>query len=227
VTTTITALRTALENALKRRERHKQRLADARAELKRARRKRSRNRAALLKVRGRIHALRHQIKAVSLSVGARAAIKWAASKVGTTEHPPGSNGGPRVSRWQADFGFGRVPWCGIFVGTALKHAGVQGVTSRIAGVSLIEDDAKASRAPFKGWGSASSAQPGDAVVLFGYGVHVELVVSNDPRSGVLHTIGGNTSFANGSQSNGGCVAARVRPYSDVRGIAHVNYGGAS
>jgi hypothetical protein len=217
----IAELRRQLAHLLSNRKDNQERVAQANAEIARQRRRRSRSKGRLKSLHGRIHKLRHRIKvAQSAPIGAQRAIHWAAARVGTTEHPPGSNGGPLVSKWQAAFGFGRVPWCGIFVGTALRHAGVK-VDSRIAGVSLIEEDAKASRGPFTGWGTARSAVPGDAVVLFGYGVHVELVVAN--HGTFLETIGGNTSFGNGSQSNGGCVARRTRPYSDVRGIAHVRY----
>jgi hypothetical protein len=221
--TTLTALRQELKQLLSRRHDNHERIDQANKVIARQLRAKKRYHRHLHALRGKIHRVRHRIRLAGLAAGPYAAIKWASDQVGTTEHPPGSNGGPKVSKWQSDLGFGRVPWCGIFVGTALKHAGVQGVTSRIAGVSLIEEDAKAGHGPFTGWGTASSAKPGDAVVLFGYGVHVELVVKNNGSS--LETIGGNTSFGDGSQSNGGCVAHRTRSYSDVRGVAHVNYGG--
>jgi hypothetical protein len=106
----------------------------------------------------------------------------------------------------------------------LLHGRVRDVTSRLAGVSLIEEDAKASRGCFKYWSTRldSSIRPGDLVVLFGFGVHVEMV--EKIQGGVLHTIGGNTSSGStGSQSNGGGVFSRVRALSDVRGFAIVDY----
>jgi hypothetical protein len=60
---------------------------------------------------------------------------------------------------------------------------------------------------------------GDLAVIAGYGVHVELAVA--VVSGGLLDIGGNTSNANGSISNGGAVAEKIRPPQQVRGIAHV------
>jgi hypothetical protein len=144
--------------------------------------------------------------------------------VGTTESPPGSNGGPHISAWQAEFGFGRVAWCGIACAHHLRAAGVPGVTSRLASVALIEQDARAGRAPFVRWShDARGALPGDLVVIGGHGVHVEMVrrVNAD---GSVETIGGNTSFgAGGSQSNGGCVAARHRSASEITGVAHVDF----
>lgn len=155
--------------------------------------------------------------------GRDGAVRWAKSKVGVRENPAGSNGGGQISEWERQFGFGRVPWCGIFCGAALRHAGVKDVSSRIAAVAFIEDDARASRGPFRGWTtSTGSVRPGDLVVLFGRGVHVELVVS--VVNGHVNTVGGNTSSGNaGSQSNGGGVFRRTRSLGDVRGFALVNY----
>lgn len=142
------------------------------------------------------------------------------------EQPPGSNRSPLIDGWVRDVGsYLGAPWCGIFAGAMLKAVGVKGVTSRIAAVSYIEDDARAGRAPFRGWTSdPRNAQRGDLVVLFGRGVHVEIV--DRVSGGVVYTIGGNTSSgAAGSQSNGGGVFRRARPFSAVRGIALVNYPG--
>lgn len=155
------------------------------------------------------------------------AVHWAGTKVGMTEHPAGSNGGPGISDWQQALGFGRVPWCGIFVGTALRQAGVQGVSSRIASVALIQEDAINHRGCYKGWvGSGSrGVLRGDLAVIGGYGVHVELVVKAY-ADGSADTIGGNTSFGpGGSQSNGGCVARRHRSAAEVHGFALVDYPG--
>jgi hypothetical protein len=61
------------------------------------------------------------------------------------------------------------------------------------------------------------------VVLFGRGVHVEMVESVHP--GYVKTIGGNTGppSGSGSQSNGGGVFRRSRPLSQCRGFALVRY----
>lgn len=155
----------------------------------------------------------------------RSRVVWLARSYAghTTEHPPGSNRGGVISLWETKFGFGAVSWCGVFCANMLLHVGVREVTSRLASVALIEEDAKRRRGPFTGWTThIVDTRPGDLVVLFGYGVHVEIVeriVGN-----VVHTIGGNTSSGNsGSQANGGGVFARVRSLSDVRGFARVNY----
>lgn len=156
------------------------------------------------------------------SPGRAAALNWCSHNLYFTDN---GNRGARVDQLSRRFGFLGVPWCGIYCGNALLAGGVKGVTSRIAAVSLIEDDARAHRRPFSGWSSyAGAAKPGDLVVLFGRGVHVEMVRHVDHKRGLLYTYGGNTSSGNaGSQSNGGGAFPRVRPFSVVHGIAHVQY----
>lgn len=130
-----------------------------------------------------------------------------------------------------------TPWCGEWLYWALERAGVHGLSSRIASVALIEDDARAGRGPFRGWIS-NPAQTGghwrrvfrgDAVVLFGRGVHVEGVRSTawvHRARGYIITEGGNTSAEDGgSQSNGGQSAKRKRRISDIHGLALVDYPG--
>lgn len=155
------------------------------------------------------------------------AVLWAHSKVGIHEQPPGSNRGPQIDQWQRRFGFLAAPWCGIFCGNALVFAGVRGVTSRIASVGAIQEDAEHGRGCFAHWtgGSAHGALRGDLVVLFGYGVHVEMI-EEVLRDGSVVTYGGNTSPAPGSGSEfaGGCVAHRHREASVIHGVAHVKYG---
>lgn len=151
---------------------------------------------------------------------------------GCTEQPPGSNCDSRkngIRAAQVFFGSWLIgqPWCGTWCANALAAAGVHGVTGRLASVSLIEDDAKAHRAPFRGWTTdPARVLRGDLVVLFGRGVHVEMVRHIDRRRGLLITDGGNTSAGSaGSQSNGGGSYRRVRSLRDVHGFALVNYPG--
>lgn len=157
--------------------------------------------------------------------GRQAAIAFGRRYEGVHEEPADSNRGPLIDKWQARFGFRGAPWCGLFLGNELLAGGVKGVTSRIASVGAIQTDAEAHRGPFFGWtpGYGEHALPGDAVVLFGFGVHVELIVSVVP--GGYRTVGGNTSATEGSgnQSDGGCVAEHIRTASEVHGVAHVRY----
>ena len=137
------------------------------------------------------------------------ALRWAESKIGVKE-VNGSNRGKQIDQWQKRFGFTAAPWCGIFVGMALKKAGVQGIGSWIASTSAIEQKAKSKQGPFSGWTSVKNAQPGDLVVRSGQ--HVEIVTSN--KNGVLKTIGGNTSDSVARRtykgSGGFTGAAKVR-----------------
>lgn len=158
--------------------------------------------------------------------GRHAAIAFGRSHIGVHEEPPGSNRGTLIDRWQARFGFRAAPWCGLYLGNELLAGGVKGVTSRIASVGAIQQDAEAHRGPFFGYtaGFAAHAQIGDAVVLFGFGIHVELIV--EVLAGGYRTVGGNTSATAGSgnQSDGGCVAEHIRSVGEVHGVAHVRYG---
>jgi hypothetical protein len=162
--------------------------------------------------------------AAKTTTGPRKALDWARGALGTTEHPPGSNRGPRITTWQTTLAPWLVgaPWCGVFVGTALVYAGVKGINSRVAAVAFIYDDAKHSRNGFAHLVEKTSGRPGDAVGLFGLSTHVELIERRVPGGYV--TIGGNTSpNAGGSQSNGGGVFRRTRPYSAVVYVARPNY----
>jgi hypothetical protein len=158
--------------------------------------------------------------------GRQKAVAYAKRHAGRVmEQPAGSNRGGLITVWQRSFGDWLVgqPWCGVFAGICMQAGGAKGVTSRVAAVAFIEDDARATRGPYAGWsGDPRHARPGDLVVLFGRGVHVEIVTGH--TGGALTTVGGNTSAgATGSQSNGGGCFRRVRPYSAVHGIAHVRY----
>lgn len=174
--------------------------------------------------RAAVQRARKRRKAPAVDSRARV-VAHARSFIGTTERPPGSNSGGIITTWERNLGFGPVPWCGIFAGNMLRDVGVVGVTSRIAGVALIEEDAKSASGPFTGWTTdAAKVRPGDLVVLFGFGVHVEIVERVDRAGGVVFTVGGNTSSgSSGSQSNGGGVFARARALSDVRGFALVRF----
>ena len=168
-----------------------------------------------------------QLKATEKKSKRLTAVMWAQAHVGVHEEPAGSNRGPLIDDWQRIFGFLAAPWCGIFCGNALRAAGVRGVTSRIASVSAIQEDAEAGRAPFSHWTphSAKGALRGDLVVLFGPGKHVEIIEIVQGDGSVLD-FGGNTSPApgTGSEFAGGCVAHRKREASEIWGVAHVHYG---
>lgn len=189
-----------------------------------AQKERGRKRVAQLR-RQRKH--RDQMSAKVGSARARAVNAFLA-KVGTVEHPAGSNGGGIITVMQTFWGFGRVPWCGIAEGYhALKFGGMTGLRSDVASVAAIEDHARAGHFPYARWTEdISGLLPGAFLVIGGRGVHTEMKVGDAPGGGG-RTVGGNTSFGpGGSQSNGGCIAARVRSNTEIRGGAAMDYPGS-
>lgn len=171
------------------------------------------------------------------------ALRWLTTHRYITEQPPGSNSDQRkdgikaAQRRCAGGGtwLDRTPWCGSWAFSALRAAGVKGITSRLASVALIEDDARAHRGPFRGWiGRPArtgrhwrSVNRGDLVVMFGRGVHVETLRSSAwiyRRLGLVRTEGGNTSSGDaGDQANGGGSYPRWRRITDIHGLALVDY----
>jgi hypothetical protein len=163
------------------------------------------------------------------------ALRWLRNHRGLTEQPAGSNtdnrkDGIRAAQIRCAGGgtwLVRAPWCGTWTWNALHAAGVKRLTSRLASVALIEDDARAHRGCFRGWRINPADKDilrGDLVVLFGRGVHVEVIRSVNRRRRYYVTDGGNTSAGvSGSQSNGGTSARRIRPFSQIHGVALVDY----
>lgn len=161
---------------------------------------------------GRVVALTKKIKA--LPKGRQIALKWALAQAGTTESPYGSNRGPKVSEWQRVFGMDGQPWCGAFVGNALKQAGVA-VTNRIVYCPYIVQDGSAGTNGMEKLVPVAQAKAGDLIVFDwdrnGVYDHVGMLRKDYDGSGVLYTVEGNTSADNnGSQSNGGGVFLRSR-----------------
>lgn len=177
---------------------------------------------ALNVLKGKIAATRRRVNARSLRP-AEKAVRWAMTRQGTAEHPDGSNWGVPVQNWIRFTGYSSpVPWCGCFVARAIIGEGKANIPTRIRlGYNeYIVSDAEAGRnglreVPF------GAARPGD-IVVFTF-PHIGLVRGN-PSSSSLPTVEGNTSpTSSGSQANGGTVAAKTRPRSDVRLIARPSY----
>ncbi len=158
------------------------------------------------------------------------ALRWMTNHRGLTEQPPGSNtdnrrDGIRAAQMRIGPWVVAQPWCGTWCHSALLAAGVQKLTGRMASVTFIEDDARARRYCYSGWTrDHRHVLRGDLVVLFGRGVHVEMVRQVFPRLGYLRTEAGNTSSGNGgSQANGGGAFPRIRRLSDVHGFAIIDF----
>jgi hypothetical protein len=156
--------------------------------------------------------------------GAGAAVKYARDHLGVTENPPGSNGGGPIDTWEQFWGLGHVFWCGCFAGYCVKAVGKANVDSWLPYSGSIDADA---RADTRGLHAVpvSEAQAGDLVTFRFEGSvsdHIGLCVG-PTVDGLVHTIDGNTSAANGSQSNGGGVFEKKRPTSYVVTVARPDY----
>jgi hypothetical protein len=154
------------------------------------------------------------------------ALDWMAAHRSMTEQPAGSNCDDRkdgiraaqdrcVAHGSSGTWLRNEPWCGVWCCAALEAAGVDGLSYNLASVAWIEDRARAGGAPFTGWTTnGDNAEPGDLVVMFGYGGHVGMLRSVDSSSSIT-TEEGNTSDTS---------AKRTRSRSsDVRGYARVRY----
>lgn len=175
--------------------------------------------------RGALARRRAKAWAKTHHAGPAAALKFGRRYLGKTESPAGSNTAPwGLGTWIRQLlGLHEgVYWCGVYVWACLRAAGVTGLTSRCASVSLTYDDALAGR---NGWLKVvddHDGQPGDAVGLFSRSTHIAVIERRVP--GGYRTLEGNTSSGpGGSQNNGGGVYRRTRSYSDVAYVARPRY----
>lgn len=130
-------------------------------------------------------------------------------EVGVTEHPPGSNLGPRVEQYQAVIGkwaHGEA-WCASFQSWGEVEEGWRGFIS-----AAVAGWAEAARKGTDGLQSIPkyAIRRGD-LLCYGPNEHIGRVTRVLIPGVMFRTIEGNTSFdRSGSQSNGGCVAAKTR-----------------
>ena len=150
------------------------------------------------------------IAASTQGSGANAALAYARAMIGKLPESAGSNLGPQLDRFEAQFGYHGAPWCGIFAGHVLEAAGLKPPHS-VAAVASILDLARNGDPPFlKGILPVSEARPGD-LVTFGGTEHVAVVTKVDAAG--VHTIAGNTSQSNVSETtySPSSVTGVVRP----------------
>jgi uncharacterized protein (TIGR02594 family) len=141
------------------------------------------------------------------------AVKAARNNLGVSEVGT-SNRGEKIDKWSKRYGMVGQPWCGIFVGTVLKKAGVR-TDSRIASVAAIETMARNREGSFRGFqGGGKGARRGDLLITR-KGQHVAFIEKVD-KDGTIHTIGGNES--------GRVQRSSYRPGS-VYGSVRVRYRG--
>jgi hypothetical protein len=160
-------------------------------------------------------------KRYSKSAGEKA-IEKSAGLVGVHEEPSGSNYGSKVGEMEKFTGYA-VPdsegngvfWCGCCACWIVVHLGGAKIPNRIrmGFAPYITADALAGANGFTAV-SVHHAQPGDVGCLWG-GEHVVTVrEAMKPGDTMVKTREGNTSAADGSQTNGGEVADKERPISD-------------
>jgi len=149
-------------------------------------------------------------------------------KIGTqyadAHYKEGKNNDNVFGKW---YGMNNVPWCAMFVSYCYNKAGaptlVAATTSKgFASCTAAVNWFKA----HKHLVNAKDAKPGDIVFMAFNGKkeydHVGIVISNDPKNKVMHTVEGNTVNPNGTgdQVNGDGVYYKTRPYGYITAVAH-------
>lgn len=140
----------------------------------------------------------------------------ARGELGNTEKPAGSNR-TKYGKW---FGLDGYAWCMMFVMWCFGQAGaLKLLPKRTASCGDLMRAAKAA-----GCWVTKDYRPGDVVIYnFPGGAATDHtgIVEKVTLTGVV-AIEGNTSQA-GSQSNGGMVCRKTRPYSQIVGVVRPNY----
>jgi hypothetical protein len=189
-----------------------------------------RRRAAEKKARASFLARRKQRRAAERVLarhpaqpkGAIAGVRWAAKQVGTVEHPPGSNAGPKIDDWsKKSIGITGIPWCQSFANAVLVHGG--GPQLKSAYTPQVVQWARDKKFGLKTVPIAQR-KPGDFVFFKWPGVSKDFCDHVAVYAGDGRTIEGNTSSSNaGSQNNGGGVFVRVRGTANVVAVVRPTY----
>lgn len=139
-----------------------------------------------------------------------------ASKFGDEHYKEGNNNDSIFGRW---YGLNYSPWCAMFVSYCFNMAGA----GALVAVSTKKGFASCTQAVAqfkkrKQLVKPAQARAGD-IVFFNFdgnpdADHVGIVISNDAKAKVLHTVEGNTVNPSGvgAQSNGDGVYYKSRPY---------------
>ena len=149
-------------------------------------------------------------------------LAMAASTIGYKESPAGTN----ASKFGAWYGANYQPWCASWVSWVFYHAGLPLPATTPKGFAYCPYGVHW----FKNKGQFFKQPKVGDVVFFdftsgrdGIADHVGIVekVNSD---GTVTTIEGNTSNTTaGSQSNGGCVARRIRSMNVIQGFGRPNW----
>lgn len=147
------------------------------------------------------------------------ALRVALREVGVTEHPHGSNDGPRVREYQRVTGAYELPWCASFVTWAYFQSGIilQGFNTALVQSWVLTARAKRERLRVV---AAKEALPGDAVCYGpnakGVAYHIGLLNSRVQADGSFTAVEGNTSSDDWRvDANGGGVFVKHRNTNQV------------
>ena len=150
-----------------------------------------------------------------------------ATKFADAHYKEGRNNDSVFGKW---YGMNNVPWCAMFVSYCFNKAGV----GSLVAASTLKGFASCSAAvnwfkAHKGLVASKNAKPGDVVFFNFHGAkspdHVGIVISNDPKHKVMHTVEGNTVNPNGTgdQVNGDGVYYKTRPYGYVVAVGRPHW----
>lgn len=146
-------------------------------------------------------------------------LEIASQEIGTTEVPDNKT---KYGKW---YGMDGNPWCAMFVSWVYNKAGLIKSISASTSKGFASCDAGLKWFAKKGkLVPVGQAQEGD-IVFFQFDTdaqpdHVGIVEKNNTKLKRLVCIEGNTSPDNkGSQSNGGGVYRKKRPYGTVMAVA--------
>ncbi len=148
--------------------------------------------------------------------GADKILSIARKELGITESPAGSNQ-TKYGKW---YGLDGNPWCMMFVMWVFQQAGIlNSLPCKTASCGALMRAAQKA-----GCWVTTGLRPGDVVIYdFPGGAKTDHtgIIESVTSSGVV-AIEGNTSVA-GSQSNGGQVCRKTRPFSQVVGAVRPKY----
>jgi hypothetical protein len=149
-------------------------------------------------------------------------VRWALSRVGTVEHPAGSNSGPQITGWNlASIGVDHIPWCQSFANAVLLHGG--GSQLKSAFTPTVVQWAREAKFGLK-IVAFKDLRVGDFVFYKWPGVSHDFCDHVGVYAGNGKTVEGNTSPGNtGSQNNGGGVFLRQRGAANVVACVRPTY----
>jgi hypothetical protein len=128
------------------------------------------------------------------------------------------------------FGANHTAWCAEFVSYCFTKGGagyvVQGIQNKTGYLSCRAGIAGMKKRGYKQV-PVKDAQPGD-IIFFDWDHdhdpdHTGIVLKNNPKKGQITCREGNTSRGDGSRSDGGQVAERVRFYTSVFAVFRPNW----